>query len=629
MADSHHEEETMGKTNDWRLVARLLCYLRPYKWRALSALALMVLNAPLMLAGPPLTQAAVDLFLLPDPSRTPYGFELFLKHCAEATGFGASRQQGIAFIALVFLLANIAAFAAHYVQRVVMETMGQHVLYDMRDEIFARLQQLPIQFYDRTPVGRLMTRITNDVDALDEMLTSGVIAVLGNAAIAAYVVIWMFGMSWRLTLVSFVTLPLLGLLTAWFRLAARAALRVVREQIAAINAFLQEHVASMQVVQLFNREAKEMGAFDRINRAHWKAKADANLCNAIFYPAVEIIGSAGIALAIWYGGGQVVRGLVSLGALIAFIELVETLYYPISELSQQYNSLQAGMASAERIFKLLDEPVPIESPSNCGKSLALDAVRGRLEFRNVWFAYHDDNWVLKDVSFVVEPGEKVAFVGHTGAGKTTVTNLLLRLYEIQRGQILLDDVDIRHLDLEDLRSNFSIVPQDIFLFSGDITFNIRLGNPLITEDRVKAAAREVHAEKFIAALRNGYETELLERGAGLSVGQKQLIGFARALAFDRRILVLDEATSSIDTETEILIHNAVKRLMTNRTSLVIAHRLSTIQSVDKIVVMHKGEIRESGSHRSLVAQHGLYWKLYQLQFGRGFQPTVIATSRDG
>ena len=625
MAESHHEEEVLGKAYDARLMRRLLRYLWPYKWHALTSLVLTILSAPLVLAGAPLTKAAIDLFLAPDPSKPPSGFALFLKHLAEQFGFGASAYQGIVFISIVFFLASLAAFAVQYTQAIVMQTMGQYIMYDLRKQIFAHLQRLPVQFYDRNPVGRLMTRLTTDVDALNEMFTAGVIVIFGDLAMIFYIVIWMFQVNWRLALVSFAILPLLIALTTWFRLGARSSFREVRVRIARINAFLQEHITGMPVVQLFNREEKEMRKFDKINQAHRKANIDTIFYYAVFYPAVEIIGAIGIGLIIWYGGGQVIRGVATIGTLVAFIQLARSFYEPISDISEKYNILQSAMASSERIFKLLDEPVTIASPE---KPVRIGRARGQIEFRNVWFAYRDEDWILKDISFTVEPGERVAFVGHTGAGKTTITNLLLRFYDIQRGQILLDGVDIRELDLEELRSNFSIVLQDVFLFSGDIATNIRLGNRSISDDGLRDAASQVHADTFIQRLPQGYGAELRERGAGLSVGQKQLISFARALAFDPRVLVLDEATSSIDTETELLIRDAVERLMEGRTSIVIAHRLSTIQSVDKIVVMHKGEIRETGTHQDLLAQRGLYWRLYQLQFYQDYKRTFAESVAD-
>lgn len=625
MAESHHEEEILGKAYDSRLMKRLLTYLWPYKWHALTALVLTMGSAPLVLAGAPLTKAAIDLFLAPDPSKPPSGFALFLKHLAERFGFGASAYQGIIFIAIVFLIANLAAFAVQYTQAIVMQAMGQYIMYDLRKQIFAHLQKLSVQFYDRNPVGRLMTRLTTDVDALNEMFTAGVIAIFGDVAMIFYIIIWMFQVNWRLALVSFAILPLLVALTTWFRLGARSSFRAVRVRIARINAFLQEHITGMPVVQLFNREEKEMRSFDEINEAHRKANIDTIFYYAVFYPAVEIIGSIGIGLIIWFGGGQVIRGITTIGTLVAFIQLARSFYEPISDISEKYNILQSAMASSERIFKLLDEPVTIESPE---KPVRIGRATGRIEFRNVWFAYKDEDWILKDVSFTVAPGERVAFVGHTGAGKTTITNLLLRFYDIQRGQILIDGVDIRELDLEELRANFSIVLQDVFLFSGDIAANIRLGNRAISDAQLQEASRQVHADQFVKRLPEGYASEIRERGAGLSVGQKQLISFARALAFDPRVLILDEATSSIDTETEILIRDAVERLMEDRTSLVIAHRLSTIQSVDKIIVMHKGEIRETGRHQDLLAQRGLYWRLYQLQFYQDYKRTFAESVAD-
>ncbi|HLG14047.1 MAG TPA: ABC transporter ATP-binding protein [Blastocatellia bacterium] len=625
MTESHQEEEVLGKAYDARLMRRLLRYLRPHKARALTSLVLTILSAPLALAGPPLTKAAIDLFLAPQPGVEPTGFSLFLKQTAEVVGLGGTPFQGLLFIAIVFLLANLASFAVQYTQAIVMQTMGQYIMYDLRKQIFSHLQKLPVQFYDRNPVGRLMTRLTTDVDALNEMFTAGVIVIFGDLAMIFYIVIWMFKVNWQLALVSFAILPLLGALTTWFRLGARTSFREVRVRIARINAFLQEHITGMPVVQLFNREEEEMRRFERINEAHRKANIDTIFYYAVFYPAVEIVGAIGIALIIWYGGGQVISGIATIGTLVAFIQLARSFYEPISDISEKYNILQSAMASSERIFRLLDEPVAIESPEN---PVRLGHTRGRIEFRSVWFAYKGDDWVLKDVSFLAEPGERVAFVGHTGAGKTTITNLLLRFYDVGRGQILLDGVDIRELDLEELRATFSIVLQDVFLFSGDIAANIRLGNSTISDERLRDAARQVHADEFIGRTANGYATEVRERGAGLSVGQKQLISFARALAFDPRVLILDEATSSIDTETEILIRDAVERLMEGRTSLVIAHRLSTIQSVDKIVVMHKGEIREVGTHQDLLAMRGLYWRLYQLQFYQDYKRTFVESVAD-
>jgi ATP-binding cassette subfamily B protein len=482
------------------------------------------------------------------------------------------------------------------------------------------LQRLPLQFYDRNPVGRLMARLTSDVEALNELFSSVVIAFFGDMAMLLYIVFWMFLLDWRLALVALLIMPPLIAVTIWFRLRSRTAFRAVRTHVARISTFLQERITGMPVIQLFNREESELRAFKDINRDYRKANLDAIFYNAVFFPAVDIIVAAGIALIIWYGGGQVLQTVVTLGTVIAFLQMAEMLYEPIGDMSERYNLFQSAMSASERIFELLDEPVTMKSPE---EPAPVELVKGHIEFRNVWFAYQGEDWVLKDVSFVVQPGQSVAFVGHTGAGKTTITNLLLRFYDVQRGQVLLDGVDVRNLELARLRSSFSVVPQDIFLFSEDIASNIRLGNESISDERVRDAARQVNADRFINKLSSGYETGLDERGAGISVGQKQLISFARALAFDPRVLILDEATSSIDTETEVLIHDAVKRLMSGRTSLVIAHRLSTVQAVDNIIVLHKGEVRESGTHQELLRQRGLYWLLNQLSMYQPEQEELV------
>ena len=600
---------TYSKTYDASLMRRLLGYLWPYKHYVVFALALTVLGGPLVVAGPPLVKAAVDLYLLPDPAHAPEGYTLLIKQAAETFGFGGGPASGITFIALLLLIANMAAMFVLYAEAFLLQRMGQHIMFDLRNEIFAHLQRLPVQFYDENPVGEQMARLTSDVEALNELFSSVVIAFFGDVAMLLYIVFWMFLLDWRLALVSLLILPVLIALTVWFRLRSRNAFRAVRRNVARISTFLQERLTGMSVVQLFNREETELREFKSINRDYRKANLDAVFYNAVFFPAVDIVVAAGIALIIWYGGGQVLQGVVTLGTVIAFLQMAEMLYEPIGDMSERYNLLQAAMSASERIFELLDEPVTMQSPE---QPATIERVQGKLEFRNVWFAYDDEDWVLKDVSFVAQPGESIAFVGYTGAGKTTITNLLLRFYEVQRGQVLLDDVDIRDLELNKLRSSFSIVPQDVFLFSEDISTNIRLGNPIIDDERVHEAARQVNADGFIKKLSDGYATELNERGAGISVGQKQLISFARALAFDPRILILDEATSSIDTETETLIHDAVQKLMAGRTSLLIAHRLSTVQAVDKIIVLHKGEVRESGTHQELLRQRGLYWMLNQL-----------------
>ncbi|MDX6528411.1 MAG: ATP-binding cassette, subfamily multidrug efflux pump [Blastocatellia bacterium] len=611
MSEIPYPDKAIGKIYQKRVLRWLLRYLLPYKHYVCGALLLTALSAPLILAGPPLMKAAVDLFLAPDPAKPVTGFALLLRQSAEALGYGGSAYRGVAFIALVFLMANLLGIVVQYLQSIVLQSMGQHIMYDLRQDIFAHLQKIPLRFYDRNPIGRLMTRLTTDVDTLNELFTSSLITILGDFAMALFIVTYMLRSNWRLALVSFCILPLLVILTAWFRRGSRAAIREVRLQVGQLNAFLQEHITGMAIVQLFNAEEKDLHKFERINRSHRKANEDSVFYFAIFNPAVEMIGTTGVALILWYGGGQVSRDLATLGTMIAFIQLAKAFYQPISDIGDKYNTIQSALTSSERIYALLDEPVTIESQAD---SLPRERARGRIEFCHVWFAYDNEDWVLKDVSFVIEPGERIAIVGHTGAGKTTLTNLLLRFYDIQRGQILLDGIDIRELGLDHLRSNFSIVMQDVFLFSGDIASNIRLGHNSISDEKLRQAARHVHAEDFIRKLPAGYLTQVQERGAGLSSGQKQLISFARALAFDPRILILDEATSSIDTETEILISDAVGRLIKGRTSLVIAHRLSTIQSVDKIIVMHKGEVREFGTHLELLRLRGLYWRLLRLQF---------------
>ena len=609
-----HEEEGLGKTGDARLMWRLARYLAPYKRYVLAALVLTVIGAPLVVAGPTLVSAAVDLYIAPDPLRPPSGFTLFVKQGAERFGFGGDAASGIGFIAVVYLFAQLAAALIAYAELALLQRMGQFIMYDLRNEVFAHLHRMPMAYFDRHPVGRLMTRLTSDVEALNEMLTSAAVSVFGDVVLILCIVVWMFYANWRLTLVTFSILPLLVALTVWFRRRSRRAYRRARGCVANINAFLQEHVTGMSVVQLFNREQHELENFRRLASDNRRANLDTAFYHAVLYPAVEVIAAAGIALIIWYGGGQVIQGVATLGTVVAFVQLVEMFYEPVGDVSEKYNVWQSALAAAERVFGVLDEPAAAEQ--SAGRRCAGETC-GRIEFRNVWFAYRDRDWVLKDVSFVIEPGERVAFVGHTGAGKTTLVSLLLRFYDVQRGQILLDNVDLRELSLEELRSHFAVVPQDGFLFSRDIAGNIRLGNGAISDAQLREAARKVNVDGFIGRLSAGYASELRERGAGLSVGQKQLISLARALAFEPRILIMDEASSSIDAETEALLHDAVERSMEGRTSIIIAHRLSTVRSVDKIIVMHQGEVREAGAHEDLLRRRGLYWMLYRLNDSNG------------
>lgn len=596
---NHHEEEQLGKIYDARVARRLLQYLRPSQRLVVTALLLTIGLNVIRQLGPLLTKWAIDWYVAP----------------AAAGGLTlAAATTGVFYLALAYLGTLVLTLSLGYFQTLLLNTIGQRVMYDLRQQIFTRLQKIELAFYDRNPVGRLITRLTTDVDSLNELFTSGVVEVLGDLVLIAGALAMMFYFNWRLALVSLLVVPLLILATAWFRRGAREGFRQVRAKIARLNAFTQEHLSGAQVVQLFNREAKAMREFTAINAAHKQANIDTIFYYAVFYPLVNLISSIGIAAIVWYGGGQIIRETMTIGTLIAFLQYTQRLWMPIQDISDKYNLFQAAVVASERIFKLLDTAPQIESPANPVTPPTGERARGRIEFRNVWFAYQNEDWVLRDVSFTVEPGQSVALVGHTGSGKTTISSLLMRFYDIQRGEILLDGVDIRQWDLEKLRQNFAVVLQDVFLFAGDIAGNIRLGRTSVTDERVEWAAREVRAAGFIEKLPEGYHSPVRERGAGFSVGQKQLISFARALAFDPRILVLDEATSSIDTETEQLIQQAIDRVMADRTSIIIAHRLSTIQRVDQIIVLHKGQIRERGSHQELLAERGFYYKLYRLQF---------------
>jgi ATP-binding cassette, subfamily B, multidrug efflux pump len=587
-----HEEEAIGKTYDFRVARRLLRYLKPYiGWLIPALLLTLVLNL-LGILQPKFTQYAIDWYIIP---RNTNGLNLFV---------------------LVFLLIRLAHFVFSYFQEVLLNSVGQRVMYDLRSELYHKLQEQEVSYYDRNPVGRIMTRLTSDVDALNELFTSGVIDLLGDLVMIAAIICVMLWMDVRLTLVALLTVPLLLAATSWFRRGARRGYDMVRTRLARINAFLQEHLSGAQTVQIFNAEGKSRQQFHRINDDHRNANIETIFYYAVFYPLVDLIGAIGVALIIWYGGYRLMQNtetvtVLTLGALVAFIQYSQQLFQPIRDISDKYNVLQAAVVASHRIFKTLDLPVLVTSPAEPKKQ---GRARGHIEFQNVWFAYKDEDWVLKDVSFTIEPGQSVALVGHTGSGKTTITNLLMRFYDIQQGRILLDGVDVRDWDLQSLRENFAVVLQDVFLFSGTVTSNIRLGNERITQERVEWAAGEVHADRFIRRLAEGYQTEVKERGAGLSVGQKQLISFARALAFDPALLILDEATSSIDTETEQLIQQAIERVLEERTSLIVAHRLSTIQRANRIIVLHHGEIREQGTHQELLAQRGFYWRLYKLQY---------------
>ena len=603
-AKQFHEEEAIGKTYDWQIARRLLRYLKPYTRLLIPALVLTLLLNLLALLQPQFTQWAIDGYILPKTTVAVVPLT-FREH------FLGSFGVTVVLFALIYLGVQLARFIFSYFQVVLLNTIGQYVMFDLRRELYDKLQHQEVAYYDRNPVGRIMSRLTADVDALNELFTSGVTDLLGDLVMIAGIIAVMAWKDPRLTLVTLLTVPMLVAATTWFRKGARRGYDLVRTRVARIYAFLQEHFSGAQTVQIFNAEAKSLARFADINDQHRKANIDTIFYYAVFFPLVDFIGAVGIALIIWYGGYRVMNHALSLGALVAFIQYSGFLFQPIRDISDKYNVLQGAVVASHRIFKALDLPIAITTPA---RPLKTGRAEGRIEFENVWFAYKDDDWVLKDVSFMVSPGQSVALVGHTGSGKTTITNLLMRFYDVQKGRILLDGVDVRDWELPSLRENFAVVLQDIFLFTGTVESNIRLGREDISDERVQWAATEVCADNFIQRLPHNYKAEVRERGAGLSVGQKQLISFARALAFDPALLILDEATSSIDTETEQFIQQAIERVMRNRTSLVVAHRLSTIQRADKIIVLHHGEIREQGTHQDLLALQGLYWKLYKLQY---------------
>ncbi len=641
------EEEILGKAYDSRLMRRLLTYLRPYRWQVTIALVSIFVKSFCDVLGPYLVKVAVDRYLAP------------VKGMSSGLWNWLSPQplHGIAQISAIYFGLLILTFVFEFLQTYFMQWTGQKVMFDLRSQIFRHLQRMHVAFYDKNPVGRLVTRVTTDVDALNEMFTSGVVSIFEDLFVLLGIVGIMLCMNWKLALITFAVLPFIVVATKIFRDKVRDSYRRIRIAIARINSYLQEHVSGMVVLQLFNRERKAYRRFSEINRSHMDAYKDAILAYALYYPAVDFFSSIAIACVIWFGGQDVLRLVgandviataASLGTLIAFIQYAQRFFRPIMDFSEKYNILQSAMAASERIFKLLDTPVDIVSPAVTKKPEG----PGRIEFDHVWFAYRDiadetveasgssrasldrtaeggrphtggdphisvaatPDWVLRDVSFAIEPGETVAIVGHTGAGKTTLISLLLRFYDVQKGAVRIDGVDVKEMYLPDLRSRFGVVLQDPFLFSGTIGGNIRLGTARIQDDLVEKAAEDVNLGDFIRALPNGFNEEVRERGSTLSTGQKQLISFARALAHEPKILILDEATSSVDTETEFKVRDALGRMVEGRTSLIIAHRLSTVQRADKIIVMHKGQVREMGTHQELLAQHGIYFKLYQLQY---------------
>src|SRR5215471_7013981 len=652
------EEEVLGKAYDSRLMKRLLTYLRPYRWHVAVALVSIVLKSIADVLGPYLVKVAVDRYLAPAPGATNRIWNWLSPH----------PLTGIAQISAIYIGLLIFTFVLEFLQTYYMQWTGQQVMFDLRSQIFRHLQRMHVAFYDKNPVGRLVTRVTTDVDALNEMFTSGVVSIFEDFFVLTGILGIMLWMNWKLALITFAVLPFIVVATKIFRDKVRDSYRRIRVAIARINSYLQEHVGGMVVLQLFNRERRAYNRFSEINRNHMDAYKDAILAYAIYYPVVDLFSSVAIACVIWWGGKDVIRSVslhlvgsaASLGVLIAFIQYSMRFFRPIMDFSEKYNILQSAMAASERIFKLLDTPVAVVSPAAPKKPEGL----GRIEFDHVWFAYRELSndgtdkveigssagagnsqvgttafgrpveqrstavppkgnaaetsgtldWVLRDVSFAIEPGETVAVVGHTGAGKTTIISLLLRFYDVQKGAVRIDGVDVKDMDLSDLRGRFGVVLQDPFLFTGTIGGNIRLGTERIQDAHVQQAAEDVNLGEFIRALPKGFDEEVQERGSTLSTGQKQLISFARALAHDPKILILDEATSSVDTETEFRVRDALGRMVEGRTSLIIAHRLSTIQRADKIIVMHKGQLREMGTHQELLAHRGIYYKLYQLQY---------------
>ncbi len=597
------EEEVQGKLYDGRLLRRLLVYMRPYWPAALATLVLILVNSIFQIAGPLLTKVAVDRYIVPVASPE--------SEFAWSRWLSTDPRIGLAQLAGIYFAVIVGGLLFQFGQQYIMQWTGQHAMFALRRELMGHLQKLDIAFYDRSPVGRLVTRVTTDVDTLNELFSSGLVTIVADLLLLSFVLAAMLKLSVALTVILLLASPFVVAATIVFRRQVSLSYRRIRVAIARINSFIQEHVSGIAVVQLFNREARSMSDFERINRGHMEAYKDTIIAYGWFYPVIEFIGMAAVAALLGYGGYQIDQGELTLGILLAFFQYGMRFFRPIQDLSEKYNILQAANAAAERIFALLDTRPAIEPPAAPRPRPAESAA---IEFDHVWFAYHAEEWVLRDVTFRIEPGETVAVVGHTGAGKTTLISLLLRFYDVSRGGIRIGGVDLREWDPRELRRQFGVVLQDPHLFTGTIEGNIRLGTPWIEEEHLVAAAEQVNLTDYIASLPEGLRHPVRERGAGISTGQKQLISFARALAHQPRFLILDEATSSVDTDTEFKVRDAVSKLVSGRTSIVIAHRLSTIQRADRILVMHHGELRESGGHNELLAHRGIYWKLYQLQY---------------
>ncbi len=598
MATFFQEDEIIGKAYDGRIMRRLLSYTHPYIWLVILAFFLLLVVSLLDLVGPALTGYGIDHYITP---KTP-------------SLSANDRGHGLLMVATIYLLVLCAGLALRYLHVLLLNIIGQRIMFDMRSQMFDHLQHLSLSYFDHNPVGRLMTRLTNDVDSLNEMFTSGAIAIVGDILTLIGVTVLLLVINWQLALVTFVVLPPLFWVASYFRIAMRDNFRAIRVRLARINAYVAENITGMYIVQLFNREQRNYERFDELNRDYTHQTIRSLFYFVMFSSITNFFSALAIALIIWYGGGRVLIGALTLGALVAYLQYVDRFFLPVRDLAEKYNILQSAMASSERIFKILDEPTTVQdppTPKNFSK------VSGEIEFRDVWFAYNPGEWVLKGISLKIRPGERVALVGATGAGKTSIISLISRFYDVQKGAILIDGIDVRNVHQKDLRRHVGAVLQDPFIFSGTIASNIRLHEESISDERVRQAAEYVNASHFIEKLPHGYDEEVRERGAGLSVGQKQLLAFARAIAFNPEILlILDEATSSVDTETEVLIQDALNKLMLNRTSIVIAHRLSTIRNVDRIIVLHKGRIVEQGTHEELLNRQGMYRKLYEYQYAQ-------------
>lgn len=592
MTQNFHEEEVLGKAYDSRLLRRLLTYLKPY-WRMVALGVLIIIAATILeLSGPFIVKVAIDQHLM------------------------KKALQGLSSLILIYLGILAGQFVIKLGQTYIMQWIGQHVIFDIRMEIFRHLQRSSLSFFDKNPVGRLVTRVTTDVEALNEWFSAGIVSIFGDIFLLAGIIAVMITVNWRLAMITFVVLPLLGVIIFFIRQRIRDAYRDIRTRIARINAYLQENISGMMVVQIFNREQRNFRKFEELNKSHLEAHLRSVFYYSLLWPSVDVIEAIALALIIWFGGMWKYAGAVTFGTLVLFIQYSRRFFQPISDLTEKYNILQSAMASSERIFLLLDHPPDIVNPPHPQKS---PVIRGQIEFRKACFAYKNNpdgtpDFVLQDISFKVQPGEKIAIVGATGAGKTSIVNLLCRFYDVTSGEILIDGINIKTMDLQELRQHLGLVLQDVFLFAGTIEDNIRLGRKDIPLEQVIQAAIDVNAHHFIERLPNKYQEQMMERGASLSTGQKQLLAFARALAFNPAILILDEATSSVDTESEILIQQALKKLMAKRTSICIAHRLSTIQNCDRILVVHKGQIREQGTHQQLLKLKGIYYRLYRLQY---------------